>query len=109
MAQRAVGECHQCEARASLTLFVNKIMYIKIEMKGRNMIDELIAVVNTDEPVEITPVQVPAEPTKVESQAHKDWAAAKKAFMDNYTNGQEPNADMKAIMIASIGEEPPFE
>lgn len=73
------------------------------------MIDELIAVVNVNEPVEITPVQVPAEPTKVESQAHKDWAAAKKAFMDNYTNGQEPNADMKAIMIASIGEEPPFE
>lgn len=49
------------------------------------MIDELIAVVNVNEPVEITPVQVPAEPTKVESQAHKDWAAAKKAFMDNYT------------------------
>ena len=84
-------------------------MKIKIEMKGHNMIDELIAVVNVNEPVEITPVQVPAEPTKVESQAHKDWAAAKKAFMDNYTNGQEPNADMKAIMIASIGEEPPFE
>jgi hypothetical protein len=84
-------------------------MKIKIEMKGRNMIEELIAVVNVDEPVEITPVHAPAEPTKVESQAHKDWVAAKKAFMDNYTNGQEPNADMKAIMIASIGEEPPFE
>ena len=38
MAQRAVGECRQCEARASLTLFVNKIMKITIE--GHNMIDQ---------------------------------------------------------------------
>lgn len=73
------------------------------------MIGELIAVVDVDEPVEIAPVQTPTEPTRVESQAHKDWVAAKKSFMDNYTNGQEPSADMKVIMIASIGEEPPFE
>ena len=73
------------------------------------MIDKLIAVVDLDEPVTITPVQAPAEPKPLESQAHKDWVAAKKAFMDNYTNGQEPNDDMRTIMIASIGEEPSFE
>ena len=48
-------------------------------------------------------------PSPVESQAHKEWVAKRREFMERHTGGREPEGAVLAIMNASIGDEPPFE
>lgn len=75
------------------------------------MFEKLIAVVDFNEP--ITPRETPKpeepKPEPVESQAHKEWAAKRREFMERHTGGREPEGAVLAIMNASIGDEPPFE
>lgn len=77
------------------------------------MFEKLIAVVDITKPVNIEPVEpeIPVKPRRVavESRAHKEWVTKKNEFMERHTHGREPEGDVLKIMLASIGEEPPFE
>lgn len=81
------------------------------------MFQHLVAVVSPDTPKpEVTqapqpaqPVQAPTQPTgPVESDAHKRWVQAKTQFQNQFSQGQEASGNLREIMIATIGEEPPF-
>lgn len=80
------------------------------------MFQHLVAVVSPDTPKpEVAPaqpaqpVQAPTQPTgPVESDAHKRWVQAKTQFQNQFSNGQEATGNLREIMIATIGEEPPF-
>lgn len=79
----------------------------------KHMFTKLIAVVDVTKPIDIEPIEVPA-PVKprrvaVESRAHKEWVEKKNEFINRHTQGREPEGDVLKIMLASIGEEPPFE
>lgn len=78
------------------------------DRKDKTMFDKLIAVVDLTKPVNMTPLPEKPKP-KIESQAHKKWVKRKNDFKNHFNNGQEPTGDMITIMVASIGEEPPFE
>lgn len=69
--------------------------------------------VDVTKPIDIGPIEIP-EPVQpkrvaVESRAHKEWVQKKNEFISRHTQGREPEGDVLKIMIASIGEEPPFE
>lgn len=81
------------------------------------MFQHLVAVVSPDTPkpeVAQAPqpaqsVQTPTGPAKpVESGAHKRWVQAKTQFQNQFSQGQEATGNLREIMIATIGEEPPF-
>ena len=81
------------------------------------MFQHLVAVVSSDTPKpEVAqapqpaqPVQPPVQPTgPVESDAHKRWVQAKTQFQNQFSQGQEATGNLREIMIATIGEEPPF-
>lgn len=81
------------------------------------MFQHLVAVVSPDTPKpEVAqapqpaqPVQAPTQPTgPVESDAHKRWVQAKTQFQNQFSQGQEATGNLREIMIATIGEEPPF-
>lgn len=80
------------------------------------MFQHLVAVVSPDTPKpEVVPAQ-PAQPVQaptqpagpVESDAHKRWVQAKTQFQNQFSQGQEATGNLREIMIATIGEEPPF-
>lgn len=82
------------------------------------MFQHLVAVVSPDTPKPEVP-QAPAQPAQpvqestgsaqpVESDAHKRWVHAKTQFQNQFANGQEATGNLREIMIATIGEEPPF-
>lgn len=75
------------------------------------MFTKLIAVVDVTKPIDIEPIEPPAKPQRVavESRAHKEWVQKKNEFINRHTQGREPEGDVLKIMLASIGEEPPFE
>lgn len=78
------------------------------------MFTKLIAVVDVTKPIDIEPIEVPApillpQRVAVESRVHKEWVQKKNEFINRHTQGREPEGDVLKIMIASIGEEPPFE
>ena len=80
------------------------------------MFQHLVAVVSPDTPKpEVAQAQAPAQPAQpvqaptgpakpVESDAHKRWVQAETQF----SQGQEATGNLREIMIATIGEEPPF-
>lgn len=71
------------------------------------MFQHLVAVVSPDTPK--PPVQAPTQPAgPVESDAHKRWVQAKTQFQNQFSQGQEATGNLREIMIATIGEEPPF-
>ena len=79
------------------------------------MFQHLVAVVSPDTPkpevaqAPAQPVQVPTQPAgPVESDAHKRWVQAKTQFQNQFSQGQEATGNLREIMIATIGEEPPF-
>lgn len=79
------------------------------------MFQHLVAVVSPDTPkpevaqAPTQPVQAPTQPTgPVESDAHKRWVQAKTQFQNQFSQGQEATGNLREIMIATIGEEPPF-
>ena len=80
------------------------------------MFQHLVAVVSPDTPKpEVAsaqptqPVLAPTGPAKpVESDAHKRWVQAKTQFQNQFSQGQEATGNLREIMIATIGEEPPF-
>lgn len=82
------------------------------------MFQHLVAVVSPDTPKpEVAqapaqpsqPVQAPTGPAgPVESDAHKRWVQAKTQFQNQFSQGQEATGNLREIMIATIGEEPPF-
>lgn len=77
------------------------------------MFTKLIAVVDVTKPVDIEPIELPKpmlpQRVAVESRAHKEWVQKKNEFINRHTQGREPEGDVLKIMLASIGEEPPFE
>lgn len=77
------------------------------------MFTKLIAVVDVTKPIDIEPIEPPKpilpKRVAVESRAHKEWVEKKNEFINRHTQGREPEGDVLKIMIASIGEEPPFE
>lgn len=77
------------------------------------MFTKLIAVVDVTKPIDIEPIEPPKpilpQRVAVESRAHKEWVQKKNEFINRHTQGREPEGDVLKIMIASIGEEPPFE
>lgn len=81
------------------------------------MFQHLVAVVSPDTPKPevaqapqpVQPVQAPTQPAgPVESDAHKRWVQAKTQFQNQFSQGQEATGNLREIMIATIGEEPPF-
>lgn len=79
------------------------------------MFQHLVAVVSPDTPKPEV-AQAPAQPAQastqpagpVESDAHKRWVQAKTQFQNQFSQGQEATGNLREIMIATIGEEPPF-
>ena len=81
------------------------------------MFQHLVAVVSPDTPKpEVAQAPQPAQPVQaptqttgpVESDAHKRWVQAKTQFQNQFSQGQEATGSLREIMIATIGEEPPF-
>ena len=77
------------------------------------MFTKLIAVVDVTKPINIELIEPPKpilpQRVAVESRAHKEWVQKKNEFINRHTQGREPEGDVLKIMLASIGEEPPFE
>lgn len=77
------------------------------------MFTKLIAVVDVTKHIDIEPIEPPKpilpQRVAVESRAHKEWVQKKNEFINRHTQGREPEGDVLKIMLASIGEEPPFE
>lgn len=56
------------------------------------------------------PVVTPA-PARVESDAHREWVRARDTFIAQHTshsNFRELSPEQRQILIATIGEEPPY-
>lgn len=77
------------------------------------MFTKLIAIVDVTKTIDIEPIEPPKpmlpQRVAVESRAHKEWVQKKNEFINRHTQGREPEGDVLKIMLASIGEEPPFE
>ena len=77
------------------------------------MFTKLIAIVDVTKPIDIEQIEPPKpilpKRVPVESRAHKEWVEKKNEFINRHTQGREPEGDVLKIMLASIGEEPPFE
>ena len=84
-----------------------------VKERKKFMFTKLIAVVDVTKPIDIEPIEPPKpmlpQRVAVESRAHKEWVQKKNEFINRHTQGREPEGDVLKIMLASIGEEPPFE
>ena len=63
------------------------------------------------EPAEFAPAPVVPAPARVESDAHREWARARDAFIAEhtpYSELRELSPDQRQILFATIGDEPPY-
>lgn len=80
------------------------------QQNTQEMVPETPAPAPEPEVVTPTPVVAPT-PARVESDAHREWTRARDTFIaqhTDYSEFRELSPEQRQILIATIGEEPPY-